>query len=288
MYEMGLAGEVQVVHIGPCHQDSREGKPGYSIVIGKIEHENAIVWDLVFNHDTAHPLGVTANHPLFSEDREDWVPAGELKIGEKVRTLDGTATLTGKKQRPGRHKVYNLEVHRTHTYFVGREGLWVHNCNNYIPPSRQLPPPRPAAVPSTGSLGSGRGGTSFINGVKIYDRNGNLIAEGTVDLQPTLDRIQQGVRFPHRNDGSIFGNRQGLLPARPHGYYTDFLTISAAIGMLWTNALTIYPGARQAAMRSFSRLRRGSGTAVKKCLRCSWKWLHGPVNRGRKMECRSS
>lgn len=46
---------------------------------------------------------------------------------------------------------------------------------------------------------------------------------GTVDLKPTLDRIKSGGSFPHRNDGSIFGNREGLLPAKPQGYYREFV-----------------------------------------------------------------
>ena len=28
--------------------------------------------------------------------------------------------------------VYNLEVEENHTYFVGEEGLWVHNCDNCL------------------------------------------------------------------------------------------------------------------------------------------------------------
>jgi RHS repeat-associated protein len=43
------------------------------------------------------------------------------------------------------------------------------------------------------------------------------------DLKPTLDRIGSGARFPHRNDGSVFGNREGLLPTQPHGYYTEYV-----------------------------------------------------------------
>jgi len=49
-------------------------------------------------------------------------------------------------------------------------------------------------------------------------------AEGkTVDLGPTLDRIARGERFPHRNDGTIFRNREGLLPAKREGYYREYV-----------------------------------------------------------------
>ena len=43
------------------------------------------------------------------------------------------------------------------------------------------------------------------------------------DLKPTLDRIASGGKFPHRNDGSIFKNMEGLLPKQNAGYYREFV-----------------------------------------------------------------
>lgn len=65
--------------------------------------------------------------------------------------------------------------------------------------------------------------TRFINGVKVTDRATGNVLEGTVDLKPTLDRIASGQKFPHRNDGSIFRNDQGLLPKQVQGYYREFV-----------------------------------------------------------------
>lgn len=127
MFELGLEGEAVLRSLGPCDVDSRENGPNQNIVIGKIEHQNAIVYDLVFNNDEENPLGVTANHPLYSNDRDDWIAAGELKLGEQVTTVGGTATLTAKTQRPGLHKVYNMEVHRSHSYYVSQFGILAHN-----------------------------------------------------------------------------------------------------------------------------------------------------------------
>lgn len=133
MYEIGISGMANVLKVGPCEVDSRDNSKGSQIVTGKIKHHNAEVWDLVFNNDTAKPLGVTANHPIYSADRNDWVTACELRLNENVRTIDGTATLTGKSRRLGRHTVYNLEVHRSHAYHVSQFGLLAHNtgihCN---------------------------------------------------------------------------------------------------------------------------------------------------------------
>lgn len=37
-----------------------------------------------------------------------------------------------------------------------------------------------------------------------------------------LRLIEAGGPFPHRQDGATFGNREGLLPARPLGYYREY------------------------------------------------------------------
>ena len=146
MYEVGIEGEARVLRIGPCDADSRENSPKSAIVIGTIKHENAIVLDLVFNGDTNKPLGVTANHPIYSEDRNDWIAAGELEINENMRTVDGSAALTAKSKRAGRETVYNLEVHRAHSYYVSHLGILAHNtgigCELKVVKHGDMPTPR--------------------------------------------------------------------------------------------------------------------------------------------------
>jgi filamentous hemagglutinin len=131
MQEVGISGEAQVLKIKPCPHDSRDNRKGMNLVIGKIEHQNAEVWELVFDNNSDKPLGVTANHPIFSFDRNDWIPAGELRLSERVKTLkvNGSATLTAKSQHPTRETVYNLEVHRSHAYHVADQGILAHNNN---------------------------------------------------------------------------------------------------------------------------------------------------------------
>jgi hypothetical protein len=43
LHEIGLSGEATVLAIGPCDVDSRETRPGMSIVTGTIRHRNATV-----------------------------------------------------------------------------------------------------------------------------------------------------------------------------------------------------------------------------------------------------
>ncbi|MDD3022183.1 MAG: polymorphic toxin-type HINT domain-containing protein [Alphaproteobacteria bacterium] len=131
MSEMGIEGEAKVLSIGPCKAYSRKGDSKYRVVTGKFTHENAIVLDLAFNNDPNNSLGITPNHPLWSQTRNGWVEAGQLKVGEYVKTKDGIAQLTMRNQRPGRHKVYNLEVHKDHTYYVSNLDILAHNsCAN--------------------------------------------------------------------------------------------------------------------------------------------------------------
>ena len=41
-------------------------------------------------------------------------------------------------------------------------------------------------------------------------------------LQATLELIERGGPFPHRQDGSTFANRERRLPNQPHGYYREY------------------------------------------------------------------
>lgn len=201
LQEAGIEGSARVLDIRDCDVDSREAPENMNIVIGKIEHANAIVFDLIFDGDTSNPLGVTANHPLYSIDRHGWLPAGELKIDEKVETVDGTATLTGKSCRPGRHTVYNLEVHRSHAYYVSKKGVLAHNtgmsCFN----------PNEKAVadyleglgrkvtknPLEGAKGAGRQGDAFVDG-KLHEFK-------TLDPGATAATIKNSVNNSIRRGG---------------------------------------------------------------------------------------
>lgn len=69
----------------------------------------------------------TSSHPFFSLDRRAWIASADLLVGERVRTLTGAAVVSSATSVPGIHRVYNLEVARTHTYLLADPGIWVHN-----------------------------------------------------------------------------------------------------------------------------------------------------------------
>lgn len=50
------------------------------------------------------------------------------------------------------------------------------------------------------------------------------------DLPPqaydTLDLIERGGPFPYAQDGTVFQNREGVLPSRSSGYYHEYTVIT--------------------------------------------------------------
>lgn len=53
-------------------------------------------------------------------------------------------------------------------------------------------------------------------------RNDALPAFLPAEARQTIALIQRGGPFPHRQDGSTFGNREQRLPPRDRGYYREY------------------------------------------------------------------
>ena len=129
LHELGLTGKAIVLDIEACPPvRSGEGR----VVTATFHHNSGDVIDLVVadeidqgEHET---IGTTSNHPFWSVDRQEYVQAGSLRKGEHLRTIHGdTKRVISKLARPGPEPVYNLEVFGEHTYFVGKDGILVHN-----------------------------------------------------------------------------------------------------------------------------------------------------------------
>jgi RHS repeat-associated protein len=81
----------------------------------------------------AKPLHPTADHPFWvkrgSAKDGDWVEAGKMLVGDLVETIKGKwVKVLSITPIPGQRTVYNFEVDDDHDYFVGSEGLLVHNA----------------------------------------------------------------------------------------------------------------------------------------------------------------
>jgi ribonuclease T1 len=48
------------------------------------------------------------------------------------------------------------------------------------------------------------------------------VAQLPPEARATLVLIKRGGPFPYSRDGIVFGNREGLLPKQPRGYYREY------------------------------------------------------------------
>ena len=57
------------------------------------------------------------------------MPAGELRVGETLRNLDGDVRIESIEQLGSEERVYNLEIHGEHVFLVASSGVLVHNSS---------------------------------------------------------------------------------------------------------------------------------------------------------------
>jgi guanyl-specific ribonuclease Sa len=50
------------------------------------------------------------------------------------------------------------------------------------------------------------------------------------EARTTIALIQRGGPYPHRQDGSVFNNREKRLPERPRGYYREYTVDTPGAG----------------------------------------------------------
>jgi len=120
--ELGINGSAHVTGIGMCTIAPGTG----CVVTGTITHASGPVLRLHFA-ESAETLEPTATHPLWSIDRGDWVRAGELDVGERLRTETGWVTVSAIEHVEGAPQVFNLEVAGAHTYLVSNLEIESHN-----------------------------------------------------------------------------------------------------------------------------------------------------------------
>jgi hypothetical protein len=71
----------------------------------------------------------TTIHPVWSVDRQEWVPLSELSEDETLQGLDGLVVVLSVTLSRVTQPVYNIEVHGEHVYQVGELGVLVHNVS---------------------------------------------------------------------------------------------------------------------------------------------------------------
>jgi hypothetical protein len=88
--------------------------------------------DVLGADGTVETITGTTIHPVWSVDRQSWVPLAELPDGETLQGLDGLAVVLSVSLSRVSQPVYNIEVHGEHVYQVGELGVVVHNAGSSI------------------------------------------------------------------------------------------------------------------------------------------------------------
>lgn len=122
--ECGIEGQAQVLSIESCPALKHDSR--YRIVTGTFKHQASKVLDLHVE-GLDEPIGTTPNHPFWSEDRQQFVRADELKEGEHLRAFNGTPIVRRIVPLADPEPVFNLEVQCDHVYHVAKNGVLVHN-----------------------------------------------------------------------------------------------------------------------------------------------------------------
>ncbi len=85
--------------------------------------------------------------------------------------------------------------------------VWWAQGSGSTPPTTDTGTPAPIRGPTTRP-------TSGLSAVRLDDL--------PPEAADTVELIDAGGPFPEDEDGGTFGNREELLPDRPHGYYTEY------------------------------------------------------------------
>jgi hypothetical protein len=168
--ECGINSQAEVLSILPCPEIS----PGHGYVVtGFYRHSATHIFD-VHVSTSAEPIRTTRNHPFWSEDRQAFVAAADLNSGERLRALTGDVFVDRVVATGRAEEVFNLEVHLCHLYFVGRDGILVHNS-----------------------------GLTVLNPcIRPILRHGDSVGEAR-----RLNNAGHGIQFHHLNQDAAYGSR---------------------------------------------------------------------------------
>jgi hypothetical protein len=115
-------------------QDQNTGELIYKLVLRTTLRPPA---KMVRIHAGGDEITTTLGHPFWVDGR-GWKMAKELKAGDLLHSLGG-AVRVDKIEQAGEEKAYNLVVDDFNTYFVGQQGLLVHD-NEFRRPTRAIVP----------------------------------------------------------------------------------------------------------------------------------------------------
>ncbi|MFI7430392.1 polymorphic toxin-type HINT domain-containing protein [Micromonospora sp. NPDC049836] len=118
--------------------DPETGQSGPERVVATYTNQDIALTDLVLvvagNPEVT--IQTTQHHPVWSEDRQQWVYATDLRPGERLLSLHGRqVTVKSVESYAGSRVMHDLTVHSVHTYYVVVDGapVLVHNAGGRRP-----------------------------------------------------------------------------------------------------------------------------------------------------------
>ncbi|HVC96161.1 MAG TPA: RHS repeat-associated core domain-containing protein, partial [Pirellulales bacterium] len=210
--ECDIDANAELLDVQPCPAIA---KGSGRVVTGTFARSSANVIDLrVAGLDD--PIGTTANHRFWCENRNSFVPAAELQVGDELWSLGAATRVLAVGARSRAERVFNLEVQFEHVYQVSPQGVLVHNAGPCGAPAGSGGQFTGTAKPWTNGATPNSVYTQLNpktgNAVQnaIYDANGAVI--GHVDFKP------HGVGAPSGHGHAFPPGQPGLGhgPGAPH------------------------------------------------------------------------
>ena len=109
-------------------KDEETGEQKYMPVLETYEREVNETYTVTIEGET---IETTATHPFYTTEGE-WTRAEDLKAGDRVELSDGNSAEVESVEKNELEEpvtVYNFCVMDYNTYYVGENGVFVHNCN---------------------------------------------------------------------------------------------------------------------------------------------------------------
>ena len=220
MPELEIDGLAEVTAVRECPPIAEgEGR----VVTGRFVTREAVnVITVTLTNGTE--IRATDVHPIWSVDREDWVPAGKLEPGEQVDTLGGPVAVANVERLESRVDVHNIEVHGEHVFRVTADGVLVHNaCPEY-------------AIDTYSALRKIAAGTDYQVHHLIERRFSHLFGQtagemmsqalSRVDHQAFTNAWRKAIPY---GSGTKSATREEVI-AHAHIIYANFPDILAALG----------------------------------------------------------
>ena len=111
-------------------EPSSVAKAGLETPASVYQVTRSLTTSLVSVRTSRETLVTTPDYPIATVGK-GWTPAGRLAIGDVIvdRSLRGDPVLAVHVQFVAPTEVYNLTLSKSHSYWVGKQGLLVHNVD---------------------------------------------------------------------------------------------------------------------------------------------------------------